>query len=91
MDDGRRLPGRRWLALLGAARHGPWLPDWRSVALAASLPLAGAVVVNHLAPSPRKLKQVGWTVAAANAVALTVLAVGEPVAGTPRSSSAIRV
>ena len=30
-----------------------------------------SAVVNRLAPSPRKLKQVGWTVAAANALALT--------------------
>jgi hypothetical protein len=65
-----------WLALLGAGAIAIWLPEWRGVALAASLPLAGAVAVNHLAPSPRKLKQVGWTVAAANAVALTVLALG---------------
>ena len=64
-----------WLALLVALAVAAWLPYWRVVALAACLPLAGAVVVNHLALSPRRLKQVGWTVVAANAIALTVLAV----------------
>lgn len=64
-----------WLALLVASAIAFWLPYWRVVALAACLPLAGAIVVNHLALSPRRLKQVGWTVVAANAVALTILAV----------------
>jgi hypothetical protein len=64
-------------ALLAALAAWAWVPDWRSVALAACLPLAGVVVVNYLAPSPRKLKQVGWAVVAANALAVTVLVVGE--------------
>lgn len=66
--------GAGWLALLASLAIAAWLPYWRVVALAACLPLAGAIVVNHLALSPRRLKQVGWTVVAANAVALTVLA-----------------
>lgn len=58
------------LALLAA-----WLlPAYRAVALAACLPLAGVLAVNRLALSPKKLKQVGWTVVAANALAVTVLA-----------------
>lgn len=65
-----------WLALLIALAVCALLPDWRTVALAACLPLAGAVVLNHLAPSPKRLKQVGWTLTAANALALTVLAAG---------------
>jgi hypothetical protein len=50
------------------------MPGWRTVALAACLPLAGVVAVNRLALSPRKLKHVGWAVVAANALAVTVLA-----------------
>lgn len=65
-----------WLALLGALAVLAWLPGWRSVALAACLPLAGVVVLNHLAPSPKRLKQVGWTLTAANALALALLAAG---------------
>ncbi|TAK42406.1 MAG: hypothetical protein EPO27_17150 [Betaproteobacteria bacterium] len=65
-----------WLALLGALAILALLPGWRSVALAACLPLAGVVVLNHLAPSPKRLKQVGWTLTAANALALALLAAG---------------
>jgi len=64
-----------WLALAGALAIAAWLPAWRVVALAACLPLAGAIAVNHLRPSPRRLKQVGWTVVAANALALTLLTI----------------
>lgn len=73
-------PAATWagrLALLGALAASVWLPDWRTVALAACVPLAGVVVVNRLAPSPRKLKQVGWAVVAGNALAVTLLALGE--------------
>jgi hypothetical protein len=63
-----------WLALAGALAVLALIPDWRTVALAACLPLAGIVVLNHLAPSPKRLKQVGWTLTAANALALAVLA-----------------
>ena len=60
---------------LGLALLAAWLlPGFRAVALAACLPLAGVLVVNRLALSPKKLKQVGWTVVAANALAVTVLA-----------------
>lgn len=65
-----------WLALAGALAVLALVPDWRTVALAACLPLAGIVVLNHLAPSPKRLKQVGWTLTAANALALAVLAAG---------------
>jgi hypothetical protein len=71
------IAGAPWaarLALLAALSVWYLIPEWRMVALATCLPLAGAIVVNQLAPSPRKLKQVGWTVAAANALALAVLA-----------------
>ena len=72
------IPAAAWtarLALLGALAILALLPDWRTVALAACLPLAGVVVLNQLAPSPKRLKQVGWTLTAANALALTLLAV----------------
>jgi hypothetical protein len=72
------VPAANWsarLALLVALAVWAWVPDWRSVALASCLPLAGVVIVNRLALSPRKLKQVGWTVVAANALALALLAV----------------
>lgn len=65
-----------WMALAGALAVLALIPDWRTVALAACLPLAGIVVLNHLAPSPKRLKQVGWTLTAANALALAVLAAG---------------
>ena len=71
------VPAATWtarLALLGALAAWVWMPGWRSVALAACLPLAGVVAVNRLALSPRKLKHVGWAVVAANALAVTVLA-----------------
>jgi uncharacterized membrane protein len=74
------VPAAAWsarLALLAALVASVWLPDWRTVALAACLPLAGVVVVNRLALSPRKLKQVGWAVVAANALAVTLLALGK--------------
>jgi len=73
------IPAARWtawLALLVALAVCALLPGWRAVALAACLPLAGVVVLNHLSPSPKRLKQVGWTLTAANALALTVLAAG---------------
>lgn len=73
------IPAAAWsprLALLGALAATVLAPDARAVALAACLPLAGVIVVNRLSPSPRRLKQVGWTVVAANALALTVLAAG---------------
>lgn len=71
------VPAATWsarLALMVALAVWAWVPEWRSVALATCLPLAGVVVVNRLTLSPRKLKQVGWTVVAANALALTLLA-----------------
>lgn len=73
------VPAASWaarLTLLAALAAWVWVPGWRTVALAACLPLAGVVVVNRLALSPRKLKQVGWAVVAANAVAVSVLAAG---------------
>ena len=72
------VPAAVWGALLGlvaAVATAVWAPDWRVVALAAGLPLAGVAVINHLALSPKKLKHVGWTVVAANAVAVGVLAI----------------
>ena len=74
------VPAASWtarLALLAALAAWVWVPDWRTVALAACLPLAGVVIVNRLALSPRKLKQVGWAVVAANALAITLLAMGK--------------
>jgi hypothetical protein len=71
------VPAATWsarLALLVALATWAWIPEWRTVALATCLPLAVVVVVNRLSPSPRKLMQVGWTVVAANALALTLLA-----------------
>ncbi len=73
------VPAASWtarLALLAALAAWVWMPGWRTVALAACLPLAGVVAVNRLALSPRKLKHVGWAVVAANALAVTVLAAG---------------
>jgi hypothetical protein len=64
------------ICLLAALAMGLGVPDWRIVAFAACVPLAGTVVLHFLALSPRKLKQVGWTVVAANALALTLLVVG---------------
>ena len=73
------VPAATWgarAALLAALATWVWVPVWRGVALAACLPLAGMVVVNRLALSPRKLKHVGWAVVAANALAVTLLATG---------------
>lgn len=59
---------------LAAALALAWgFPSLRAVAVAACLPLAGAILLDRLALSPKKLKQVGWTVVAANALAVTVL------------------
>jgi hypothetical protein len=73
------VPAATWsarLALLVALAAWVWFPPVRVVALAACIPLAGVVAVNRLGLSPRKLKQVGWTVVAANAVAVSLLAAG---------------
>lgn len=73
------IPAATWmarLALLGAIAVAALLPAWRTVALAACLPLAGVVIVNHLSLSPKRLKRVGWTFAATNALALALLAAG---------------
>jgi hypothetical protein len=70
------VPAAAWSALLmlaGAAALFAWVPDWRTLALAAFLPLAGVAVINRLALPPKKLKHVGWTVVAANALAVTLL------------------
>ncbi len=64
------------VALLAALCVAALLPDWRPVAIAALLPLAAALIVNRLAPSPKRLKQVGWTMVAANALALALLTAG---------------
>jgi hypothetical protein len=72
------VPAAAWaafLALGATVATAVWAPDWRAVALATSLPLAGVAVINRLALSPKKLKHVGWTLVAANAVAVTLLAV----------------
>lgn len=61
------------LALASALALAWSLPAFRAVAFAACLPLAGVLVLDRLALSPKKLKQVGWTVVAANALAITVL------------------
>ena len=50
------------------------VPAWRPVAVAACLPLAGVLVLNRLAPSTKRLKQVGWTLVATQALALALLA-----------------
>lgn len=71
------LPLAAWSApvAVACALAAAWFfPDLRAVALAACIPLAGVLAVNRLALSPRKLKQVGWTVVAANALAVAVLA-----------------
>ncbi len=61
------------LALASALALAWSLPAFRAVAFAACLPLVGVLVLDRLALSPKKLKQVGWTVVAANALAITVL------------------
>lgn len=71
------VPGATWsarFALLVALAVVAWLPPWRAVALAACLPLAAVVLVNRLALSPKKLKQVGWALVVANSLALVTLA-----------------
>jgi len=73
------IPAAVWaarLALLTAIAAWAFLPDWRTVALAACVPLAGVAIVNHLSLSPKRLKRVGWTFAATNALALALLATG---------------
>lgn len=65
-----------WLALLAALGVSAFIPAWRTVALAACLPLAAAVILNRLAPSPKRLKRVGWTLTASNVLALGLLAAG---------------
>jgi hypothetical protein len=70
------IPASAWagfLSLGAGAAMAALVPDWRAIALAACLPLAGVVVINRLAPSPKRLKHVGWTVVAANALAVTLL------------------
>ena len=61
------------LALLAALVVAYAHPGTRAVALAACLPLASVVVVNRLAISPRKLKHLGWSLVAANALAVALL------------------
>lgn len=63
-----------WLGLAAAAALAAGVPAWRAVALAACFPLAGAIALNFLQLSPRRLKRAGWTVVAANVLALAVLA-----------------
>lgn len=62
------------VALALALAVAVFYPAARLVAIAACLPLAGTIVLNRLALSPKKLKQVGWTVVAANSLAVTLLA-----------------
>jgi hypothetical protein len=64
------------IALVAAAALAPLVPEIRYVALAAQAPLAACVAVNALAPSPKKLKPIGWTLAAANTIALAILVLG---------------
>jgi len=71
------VPLASWASLLAlplAIALALWVPEWRRIALAASLPLAAVALVNVLRVSPRKLKPVGWTLVAANAAAVAVLA-----------------
>lgn len=62
------------LALLAALAAWLALPQARFVAQAALLPLAAILVVDRMALSPRKLKQLGWALVAANALAVALLA-----------------
>lgn len=64
-----------WLSLFAAIAAWIWLPQGQAVALAACLPLAGVVVVNRMEISPRKLRHLGWTLVATNALSVAVLAV----------------
>jgi hypothetical protein len=71
------VPAASWVArgaVLAALVASVWIPGWRVVALAACAPLAGVLVVNYLAPSPRRLKRVGWALVVANALAVAILA-----------------
>ncbi len=77
----RRRPGERWLlwaaplvaALsLGAVLAGAILADAREL-LAAAVPVTVILALDFRPPHPRHLKRVGWTLVAANAVALILL------------------
>jgi len=75
--NGWVVPLAMWSAplALGLALAAAWyVPGFRMVCLAACLPLAGVLAVNALAPGPKRLKQVGWTVVATQALAVTALA-----------------
>jgi hypothetical protein len=75
--NGWVVPFAVWSApvALAVALCAAWyFPGFRAVCLASCLPLAGVLAVNGLAPGPKRLKQVGWAVVAANALAVTVLA-----------------
>lgn len=61
-------------ALLAALVAWAWLPQARFAAQAAFIPLVAVVVVNRMALSPRKLKYLGWSLVAANALAVAMLA-----------------
>jgi hypothetical protein len=70
-------PAASWtarLALVAALVAAAWLDQARGVALAACIPLAAVLIVDRLALRPRRLKQVGWTIVATNALALAALA-----------------
>lgn len=70
------VPAAAWtarLALLAALVVAFRHPEGRAVALAACLPLASVVVVNRMALSPRKLKHLGWSLVAANGLAVALL------------------
>lgn len=61
------------IAVLAALCAGAFAPDLRPAAMAALLPLVAVLGVNWLAPSTKRLRQVGWTMVAANALALALL------------------
>lgn len=76
-NNGWVVPLATWSAptALALALAAAWyFPGVRAVCLAACLPLAGVLAVNRLAPGPKRLKQVGWAVVAANVLAVTALA-----------------
>jgi len=83
---GRRawtIPAAPWaarIALFLALVLSAFVPHWRPAALAALLPLGAVLLLARLAPSTRRLKQVGWSLVAANALALAVLAAASRVA-----------
>lgn len=62
------------LAVLAALAAWLAVPPARFVAQAALVPLAAMLVVDRLALSPRKLKQLGWSLVAADALAVALLA-----------------